>query len=94
MGEPDSASGIKAVYPEIFLDKFKVNFDCVLYLNSFAFFDVTDAIKEIPYVCGYCYTQITDVQQEINGLLDSERNFKIDPILIKEINDRQKTGSY
>ncbi len=31
--------GIKAVYPEIFLDKFKVNFDCVLYLNSFAFFD-------------------------------------------------------
>ena len=62
------------------------------FLKRFA--SITDAIKEIPYVCGYCYTQITDVQQEINGLLDSERNFKIDPILIKEINDRQKTGSY
>ncbi len=50
------------------------------------FDDITTAIKELPYVCGYCYTQVTDVQQEINGLMDIERNFKIDPEIIKKIN--------
>lgn len=52
------------------------------------FDEITTAIKSLPYVCGYCYTQITDVQQEVNGLLDEERTFKIDPNVIKEINER------
>ena len=52
------------------------------------FDEITTAIKSLPYVCGYCYTQITDVQQEVNGLLDAERTFKIDPNVIKEINDK------
>lgn len=50
---------------------------------------VTTAIKEIPYVCGYCYTQVTDVQQEINGLMDIRREFKVTPDKIREINERQ-----
>lgn len=50
---------------------------------------ITTAVKEIPYVCGFCYTQVSDVQQEINGLMDSDRNFKIDPKIIKEINERK-----
>lgn len=50
---------------------------------------ITTAVKEIPYVCGYCYTQVTDVQQEINGLMDIDRNFKVDAKIIKEINERQ-----
>ena len=53
------------------------------------FDDITTAVKELPYVCGYCYTQVTDVQQEINGLMDIDRNFKIEPEIIKEINERQ-----
>ncbi len=53
------------------------------------FEEITNAVKEIPYVCGYCYTQITDVQQEINGLLDEERNFKIEPEVIREINEKE-----
>jgi hypothetical protein len=28
---------------------------------------ITTAIKKLPYSCGFCYTQLTDVQQEING---------------------------
>jgi len=40
--------------------------------------DVTTAILKLPYVCGFCYTQITDVQQEVNGLLDAARNCKAD----------------
>ncbi|MBO4297434.1 MAG: glycoside hydrolase family 2 [Clostridia bacterium] len=38
-----------------------------------------DAVRAIPYCQGYCYTQLTDVQQEINGLLTPERKPKIDP---------------
>lgn len=34
---------------------------------------------------GFCYTQLTDVQQEVNGLLDSEHNPKITPEKIREI---------
>lgn len=50
---------------------------------------VTTAVKELAYVCGYCYTQVSDVQQEINGLLDEDRNFKVDPDIIREINERR-----
>lgn len=50
---------------------------------------VTTAIKEIPYICGYCYTQLADVQHETNGLMDMERSFKVDPQAIREINLRR-----
>ena len=46
-------------------------------------------MKELPYVCGFCYTQVSDVQQEINGLMDIDRNFKVEPEVIKEINERK-----
>ncbi|MBR4061364.1 MAG: glycoside hydrolase family 2 [Lachnospiraceae bacterium] len=55
------------------------------------FDDITTAIKELPHVCGYCYTQVTDVQQEINGLMDIDRNFKVEPEIIKEINTRKNS---
>lgn len=53
------------------------------------FDEITTAVKEIPYVCGFCYTQVSDVQQEINGMMDMERNFKVDPEIIREINERK-----
>ncbi len=53
------------------------------------FDDITTAIKEVPYICGYCYTQVSDVQQEINGLMDIERNFKVNSDKIKEINTKR-----
>lgn len=52
------------------------------------FDDITTAIKKLPYVCGFCYTQVSDVQQEINGLLTPDRDYKIEPGIIKEINER------
>ncbi len=52
------------------------------------FEEITLAIKKIPYLCGFCYTQVTDVQQEINGLMDMDRNFKVDPEVISNINKR------
>lgn len=48
---------------------------------------ITEAIKSLPYICGYCYTQTTDVQQEINGLLTEDRTPKVNMKKIKEIND-------
>jgi len=53
------------------------------------FDDIVTAVKKLTYVCGYCYTQHTDVQQEINGLLDIDRNYKIDPEIVKQINGKQ-----
>ena len=50
------------------------------------FSDITMAIKEIPYVSGYCYTQLTDVQQEINGMADMTRKPKVDYEDIRKIN--------
>lgn len=42
------------------------------------FQSVTDAIRRIPYCQGYCYTQLTDVMQEINGVLTADRKPKVD----------------
>jgi hypothetical protein len=47
---------------------------------------VTDGVREIPYCQGYCYTQLTDVMQEINGLLSPERKPKMDVARVREIN--------
>lgn len=44
-----------------------------------------NAIKQMPQVCGYCYTQLTDVAQEINGLLDEGRNIKVPHTKIYDI---------
>ena len=48
---------------------------------------ITDAIASLPYVTGFCYTQVSDVQQEVNGLLTADRKFKVNPDKIREINE-------
>ena len=53
------------------------------------FTKLTKSIKNIPYISGYCYTQLTDVQQEINGLMDSERNYKIASNIIRKVNNEK-----
>lgn len=50
------------------------------------FESLTKAIKNNNSFVGYCYTQITDVQQETNGLLTEERTQKVDINKIREIN--------
>ncbi|MCQ6264686.1 glycoside hydrolase family 2 [Fictibacillus sp. WQ 8-8] len=48
---------------------------------------ITKAIMSLDYICGFCYTQITDVQQEVNGLLTESRKPKVNLSKIKQIND-------
>ena len=57
------------------------------------FRSITQAIQDTDYICGYCYTQITDVQQEVNGLLTEDRKPKIPLNVIKAINLRQAIPS-
>ena len=42
-------------------------------------------LRSIPYLQGYCYTQLTDVYQEQNGLLNFDRTFKISPEKVSKI---------
>ncbi len=52
------------------------------------FASLIEAIDSLPYSCGYCYTQVTDVQQEVNGLLDFDHKSKFDKERIKAILDK------
>jgi hypothetical protein len=49
------------------------------------FESLIEAIDSLPYSCGYCYTQVTDVQQEVNGLLDFDHKSKFDKDTMKKI---------
>ncbi len=48
--------------------------------------DLMQIIKEADYFQGYCYTQLTDVEQEKNGFLDENREYKLDLEKIIEFN--------
>jgi beta-galactosidase/beta-glucuronidase len=54
------------------------------------YYNVVSALLESPLVQGFCYTQITDVEQEINGLLTYDRKPKVDLNVIREINEGKK----
>jgi len=47
---------------------------------------IIDAIRGSEYLHGFCYTQITDVEQEVNGLLTYDRQPKCDLARIRELN--------
>lgn len=48
--------------------------------------DLVGALSACPNVAGWCYTQLTDVEQEINGLLTYHREPKVDTETIRQIN--------
>ncbi len=56
------------------------------FLTRFA--GLIDAIDSIPFVSGYCYTQVTDVQHEVNGLLYFNHEPKFEHAKIKKILDK------
>lgn len=47
---------------------------------------ITQGARDLPGFCGYCYTQLTDVFQEVNGLLDMDRRPKASLEAFKERN--------
>ena len=45
-----------------------------------------DVVLGSPVLAGFCYTQLTDVEQEVNGIMTYDRKWKCDPACINEIN--------
>ena len=59
--------------PEAFLEKYE---------------ELLDAVLDSPPIAGFCYTQLTDTEQETNGLLTEDRTPKLDIAAIRAINQR------
>jgi len=47
--------------------------------------DLLEAITEDETICGFCYTQLYDVEGEVNGFLTYDRRWKVPPNKIFEI---------
>ncbi|MDD3818279.1 MAG: glycoside hydrolase family 2 TIM barrel-domain containing protein [Actinomycetota bacterium] len=52
--------------------------------------ELVNALRCSRYVQGYCYTQLTDIGTEQNGLLTYRHEPKVSPKIIKDINDGKK----
>ena len=53
------------------------------YLERFA--GLVGALLDNPEIAGFCYTQLTDTEQERNGLLAADRTPKLDPERVRAI---------
>ena len=49
--------------------------------------DIMQALADIGTLAGFCYTQLTDIEQEINGLLHYDRTPKVPLEAIKAIHE-------
>lgn len=47
--------------------------------------DLMEGIASLKFLAGFCYTQLTDIEQEINGLLTYDRQAKVAPESVAEI---------
>jgi beta-galactosidase/beta-glucuronidase len=50
---------------------------------------LTETLLFHPRMCGFCYTQLYDVEQEVNGLYTYDRRPKFDPPVIRRINEQR-----
>ena len=46
---------------------------------------LTGVLTAHPHIAGFTYTQLTDVQQEVNGVYTFDREEKFDPERLREI---------
>ena len=46
---------------------------------------LTTVLLDSPHFCGFCYTQLTDVEQETNGLFTYSRGQKFSPESLQRI---------
>lgn len=60
--------------------------DEATYVAKYA--ELLDAILDSPAIAGFCYTQLTDTEQETNGLLRADRTPKLDPAKVRQITAR------
>ncbi len=58
-----------------------------------AYHGLIDGLMEAGPIRGFCYTQLTDVEQEQNGLLTYDRKLKVEPSLIRSATQIPKRES-
>jgi beta-galactosidase/beta-glucuronidase len=49
---------------------------------------LTETLLQDPDMCAFCYTQLYDIEQEVNGLYTYDRKPKFDPAIFREINQQ------
>jgi hypothetical protein len=54
---------------------------------------MVEALMQPGPVEGFCYTQLTDIEEEQNGLLTFDRRPKVDPSLLRSITEMPKRSS-
>ena len=52
------------------------------------FENIVEAVKQTKYITGFCYTQLTDVYHETNGLYTMQREPKADIEKIRQIHQK------
>jgi beta-galactosidase/beta-glucuronidase len=50
--------------------------------------DLMEGLAALPFLAGFCYTQLTDVEQEVNGLLTYDRQPKVEVEQVAAMNRR------
>lgn len=50
---------------------------------------LTEVLLNNPSICAFCYTQLYDIEQEVNGLYTYDRKAKFDPKIIHKINSQK-----
>ena len=50
---------------------------------------LTNTLLDNPSMCGFCYTQLYDTEQEVNGLYTYDRKPKFDMEIFREINTKK-----
>ncbi len=50
---------------------------------------LTETLLGHPRMCAFCYTQLYDIEQEVNGLYTYDRRQKFDPQLIRVVNEQK-----
>jgi len=50
---------------------------------------LTETLLKHPRMCAFCYTQLTDVEQEVNGIYTYTREPKHDPAILRAINSQR-----
>ncbi len=50
---------------------------------------LTEVLLKHPKICGFCYTQLYDVEQEVNGLYTYKREPKFDVDFIRKVNQQK-----
>jgi len=49
--------------------------------------DLMKGIASLEFLAGFCYTQLTDIEQEINGLLTYDRKPKVSAEAVAAIHE-------